>query len=112
MSFRRAASQRGEGGPLQDLMESDGRPFVGSASRAARWAMDKVATKFLAQSLGLRTGLSLEYTRRSVFGAVPPVVVTTPPVLFEDGVYDDPYASDASAARAGSFASSHAWAAV
>ena len=53
-----------------------------------------------AQSLGLRTGLSLEYTRRSVFGAVPPVVVTTPPVLFEDGVYDDPYASDASAARA------------
>ena len=53
-----------------------------------------------AQSLGLRTGLSLEYTRRSVFGAVPPVVVTTPPVLFEDGVYDDPYASDASAVRA------------
>jgi len=52
-----------------------------------------------AQSLGLRTGLSLQYTRRSVFGSVPPVVVTTPALLFEDGVYDDPYASDASAVR-------------
>jgi hypothetical protein len=53
-----------------------------------------------AQSLGPRTGLSLQFTRRSVFGSVPPVVVTTPALLFEDGVYDDPYASDASAARA------------
>lgn len=53
-----------------------------------------------AQSLGPRTGLSLQYTRRSVFGSVPPVVVTTPALFFEDGVYDDPYASDASTARA------------
>jgi hypothetical protein len=53
-----------------------------------------------AQSLGERTGLSLQYTRRTVFGGVPPVVVATPALLFEDGVYDDPYASDASAARA------------
>jgi hypothetical protein len=52
-----------------------------------------------AQSLGPGTGLSLQYTRRSVFGSVPPVVVTTPALLFEDGVYDDPYASDASAVR-------------
>jgi hypothetical protein len=52
-----------------------------------------------AQSLGPSTGLSLQYTRRSVFGAVPPVVVTTPALFFEDGVYDDPYASDASAVR-------------
>ena len=52
-----------------------------------------------AQSLGPRTGLSLQYTRRSVFGSVPPVVVTTPALFFEDGVYDDPYASDASAVR-------------
>jgi hypothetical protein len=52
-----------------------------------------------AQSLGQRTGLSLQYTRRTVFGSVPPVVVTTPALFFEDGVYDDPYASDASAVR-------------
>jgi D-alanine-D-alanine ligase len=45
----------GEGGPLQDLLESDGRPFVGSASRAARAAMDKVATKFVARALGIPT---------------------------------------------------------
>jgi len=53
-----------------------------------------------AQSLGERTGLSLQYTWRTVFGSVPPVVVSTPALFFEDGVYDDPYASDASAARA------------
>jgi hypothetical protein len=52
-----------------------------------------------AQSLGPLTGLSLQYSRRSVFGSVPPVVVTTPALLFEDGVYDDPYASEASAVR-------------
>ena len=52
-----------------------------------------------AQSLGARTGLSLQLARRSVFGSVPPVVVTLPALLFEDGVYDDPYASDASSAR-------------
>jgi len=45
----------GEGGPLQDLLEFDGRAFVGSASGAARWAMDKVATKFAAQKLGVLT---------------------------------------------------------
>ncbi|MCK7482115.1 MAG: hypothetical protein M0C28_36910 [Candidatus Moduliflexus flocculans] len=41
----------------------------------------------------------LQYSRRSVFGSVPSVVVTTPALLFEDGVYDDPYASEASAVR-------------
>lgn len=45
----------GEGGPLQDLMEYDGRPFVGSGSRAARWAMDKIATKLAAAGLGIAT---------------------------------------------------------
>lgn len=45
----------GEGGPLQDLLESDDRPFVGSMSRAARHAMDKIATKFTARGLGIRT---------------------------------------------------------
>ena len=45
----------------------------------------------VAQSLTDRTGLSVEYTRRSTFGAVPAVLVTMPPQFFEDGVYDDPY---------------------
>ncbi len=45
----------GEGGPLQDLLEADGRPFVGCKARAARHAMDKVATKLTAVQLGIPT---------------------------------------------------------
>src|SRR5262249_15168370 len=45
----------GEGGPLQDLLESDGRPFVGCGSPAARLAMDKVGTKLLSSRLGVPT---------------------------------------------------------
>jgi D-alanine-D-alanine ligase len=45
----------GEGGPLQDLLEADGRPFVGSGSRSARVAMDKVATKAVALGLQILT---------------------------------------------------------
>jgi D-alanine-D-alanine ligase len=45
----------GEGGPLQDIVEADGRPFVGSGSRASRAAMDKVATKAMALGLGIIT---------------------------------------------------------
>lgn len=43
----------GEGGPLQDLLEADGRPFVGCGAAAARLGMDKMATKTLAASLGI-----------------------------------------------------------
>lgn len=45
----------GEGGPLQDILESDGRPFVGSLSRPARRAMDKIATKLVAAELSIAT---------------------------------------------------------
>ncbi len=45
----------GEGGPLQDILESDGRPFVGSTSLPARRAMDKIATKLTALELGIPT---------------------------------------------------------
>lgn len=45
----------GEGGPLQDLLEADGRPFVGCRAAAARHAMDKIATKFTATGLGIPT---------------------------------------------------------
>lgn len=38
----------GEGGPMQDLLEADGRPYVGSRPAAARLAMDKLGTKLLA----------------------------------------------------------------
>lgn len=43
----------GEGGPMQDLLEADARPYVGSAPMAARLAMDKVASKSHAVAAGL-----------------------------------------------------------
>lgn len=45
----------GEGGPLQDLLELDGRPYVGARPGPARTAMDKVATKVVALSMGIPT---------------------------------------------------------
>ena len=45
----------GEGGPLQDLLEALGRPYVGCRARAARLCMDKLATKLVAASLGVPT---------------------------------------------------------
>lgn len=43
----------GEGGPLQMLLEADGRPFVGCGFAAARACMDKVLTKSFAAKVGL-----------------------------------------------------------
>ncbi|MFG0253067.1 MAG: hypothetical protein ACF8NJ_09365, partial [Phycisphaerales bacterium JB038] len=43
----------GEGGPLQELLEADGRPFVGCGSRAAADAIDKLITKNIARSIHL-----------------------------------------------------------
>ena len=45
----------GEGGPMQDLLVADGRPFVGCGPRAARVAMDKFATKLAAANAGVKT---------------------------------------------------------
>lgn len=45
----------GEGGGMQDLLAVGGRPFVGCGPHAARTAMDKVASKLAAASLGVRT---------------------------------------------------------
>ncbi len=43
----------GEGGPLQDVLEADGRPYVGCRPSAARIAMDKLATKLAASRAGI-----------------------------------------------------------
>lgn len=45
----------GEGGPLQDVLERDGRPYVGCGPSAARLCMDKLAAKLAAARLGLHT---------------------------------------------------------
>ncbi|TVQ64122.1 MAG: D-alanine--D-alanine ligase [Phycisphaerales bacterium] len=54
----------GEGGPLQDVLERDGRPYVGSRPRAARRAMDKMATKLVAARLGIATGEACAFNPR------------------------------------------------
>ncbi len=43
----------GEGGPLQELLEQVGLPYVGSAPAAAALAMDKLATKRLLSAAGV-----------------------------------------------------------
>jgi len=48
----------GEGGPLQELLEADGRPFVFSGARASRLAMDKMATKLAALAAGVPTSIA------------------------------------------------------
>jgi hypothetical protein len=53
----------------------------------------------IAQSLADRTGVTLQYLRRTSFGALPTAVVTTPALFFDDGVYDDPFASNAREVR-------------
>ncbi len=45
----------GEGGALQEMLERDGRPYVGSGPGTARLAMDKVATKLVASGMGIHT---------------------------------------------------------
>jgi D-alanine-D-alanine ligase len=45
----------GEGGGLQELLEADGRPYVGSRPRAARAAMDKATSKLFARAARIRT---------------------------------------------------------
>jgi hypothetical protein len=55
----------------------------------------------VAQSLAARTGVTFDVTRRLTFGEVPSTVVSTPARFFDDGVYDDPFASDATDLRAG-----------
>lgn len=55
----------------------------------------------IAQSLTDRTGVRVQATARKTFGSVPPLLVTTPAGFFEDGVYDDPFASNGLFVEAG-----------
>lgn len=66
----------GEGGPLQDLLEADGRPYIGCRPQAARTAMDKMATKLAAALAGVPTAPA------AVLNPIDP----TCPIAFGDGV--------------------------
>jgi hypothetical protein len=55
----------------------------------------------VAQSLDERTGVWIEREARRTRGDLPPAIVWTPPLFYDDGVYDDPYVIDARTWRAG-----------
>jgi D-alanine-D-alanine ligase len=65
----------GEGGPLQELLVADGRPFVGCLPAAARLAMDKPASKRAVAEVGVPTPAC------EVVTAADPVMIATPLVL-------------------------------
>lgn len=68
----------GEGGPLQDLLEQDGRPFVGCRGPAARLAMDKMATKLAAARVGIPTAEAAVVNRHDSSLPFPPPLVMKP----------------------------------
>lgn len=91
----------GEGGPMQDLLEADGRAFVGCGARAARLAMDKMASKLAAARVGVRTAEACVLNTRDAQCPLPLPVVAKP--VFEGstiGLFVCRARSDWDAARA------------
>jgi D-alanine-D-alanine ligase len=68
----------GEGGPLQDLLEADGRPYVGCRPLAARTCMDKLATKLVAATHGVATKPAAVFNPRDAGCPLPYPVVMKP----------------------------------
>lgn len=68
----------GEGGPLQDILEADGRPFVFSGARPSRLAMDKVATKMAALAIGVQTPLTHILDLRDAVSPLPLPIIVKP----------------------------------
>ena len=75
------------------------RPILAPTAAAERAGQVHVLAR-VAQSLADRTGASVQVWARQVWGGVPPALVTTPALFFDDGVYDDPFASEARGWRA------------
>lgn len=65
----------GEGGPLQELLESAGLPYVGCRPRPAALAMDKIATKTLATGVGVPTPRARVIDRNDELDLAPPLVL-------------------------------------
>ncbi len=65
----------GEGGPLQELLVADGRPFVGCLPHAARLAMDKPASKAAVASAGVPTPACQVLGPGETLAIAPPLVL-------------------------------------
>lgn len=68
----------GEGGGVQDLLELDGRPYVGSRPAAARLAMDKMGTKLAGLRAGVPTCEACVFNGSDAACPVPLPVVVKP----------------------------------
>ena len=69
----------GEGGPLQEILESiertHGIGFVGPKAKPASIAMNKIATKMVATSIGVRTPRSRQLVRGESLDLTAPLVL-------------------------------------
>jgi len=78
--FPAVHGQRGEDGTLAALCELAGTPYVGAGVRAGAIAMDKWATKLVAEAVGIRTAPAILMTARSAEPVVPALPVVVKPV--------------------------------
>ncbi len=65
----------GEGGPLQEILEQVGVPYVGCGPKAAALAIDKVATKATVAKAGVRTPSACELLPGVPLEIAPPIVI-------------------------------------
>ncbi len=65
----------GEGGPLQELLEKLGLPYVGCKPQAAKLAMDKLITKSLLAEMGVPTPPSRQLMADDECDLAPPLVL-------------------------------------
>ena len=65
----------GEGGPMQEILDATGLPYVGCRPKAAALAMDKLATKMLADQVGVPTPGSREVRPGEPIDLEPPLVL-------------------------------------
>jgi hypothetical protein len=94
-------STRGRGGAGMGPSVRVSLPFSVSTGTAGEHARQWNAMLRVAQGLGERTGAWVQGFVRRTGGDVPPGIVATPAGFFDDGVYDDPFASDLDAFSVG-----------
>lgn len=71
-----------------------GAKSYGSSTGPTASARQVAATARIAQSLGDRTGAAIQVSARSTAGRLPAAVLTMPVLFFDDGIYDDTFASN------------------
>lgn len=65
----------GEGGPLQEILESSGVPYVGSGPKCSALAMDKLVTKTMAAAAGVPTPRAQAIGLGDAVDIQPPLVI-------------------------------------